>query len=118
VDDLSAARSRLDLAAVEAGSDAAAAATEPLRAMLSADVDAQRSTPLALVRPLVSFATVVLRELGVPPVVRDRFQVERFADDDYALTPASLAALGGDVGELALVWGAAKAMAHRRRHQS
>jgi hypothetical protein len=108
----------LNQLAQQAGAMAAAKVDEPLRTLLSQDVDAQRTTPLALVRPLVSFATDVLSRLGVPPVVRDEFQVQRFAEDEYGLTPASLAALGEDVGDLALAWGAAKAMAHRRRHQT
>ena len=42
----------------------------------------------------------------------------RFPDDRYGLTPASLAVLGDEVGDLALAWGATKALAHRRRHAS
>ncbi len=101
----------------DAGVRAQVAVAEPLRAMLSADIDEQRTTPLALVRPLVAFATEVLSEVGVPPVVRDEFAESRFPDDEYGLTPASLAVLGDRVGEMALTWGAAKAMAHRRRHE-
>jgi hypothetical protein len=103
--------------AAEAGQRAAAAISEPLRELVAADVDAQRNTPLGLVRPLVSFATGVLRTVGVPPVERDDFERSRFSDDDYRLTPVSLAALGPEVGDLGLAWGAAKAMAHKRRHQ-
>jgi hypothetical protein len=87
-----------------------------LRALLFADIDDQRTTPLALVRPLVGFATDVLSHAGVPPVVRDEFHTLRFPDDPYGLTPASLAVLGEQVGELAIEWGAAKALVHRRRH--
>jgi hypothetical protein len=101
----------------EAGARAQDAVAEPLRAMLSADIDEQRTTPLALVRPLIAFATAVLSETGVPPVVRDEFAKSRFPDDIYGLTPASLAVLGEGVGEMALAWGAAKAFAHRRRHE-
>jgi hypothetical protein len=100
-----------------AGRQAAAEVSAPLRAMLGCDIDDQRTTPLALVRPLVAFATGVLRRAGVPPVVRDEFQIRRFPDDVYGLTPASLAVLDDRVGDLAIAWGAAKAMAHRRRHQ-
>jgi len=102
--------------ALEAGEEAARQVAPALRSMLSAGVGDQVSTPLALVRPLVVHATRVLKEMGVPPVDRDDFHKTRFPDDVYALVPASLSELGDEVGELAVVWGAAKAMAHRRRH--
>ena len=95
-----------------AGRQAAASVAEPLRALVSADVDDQWTTPLALVRPVVAFATGALERAGVPPVVRDEFQESRFPDDLYGLTPASLAVLGEEVGDLAIAWGAAKAAAH------
>jgi hypothetical protein len=88
-----------------------------LRVLVAADVDAQRSTPLTVVRAAVSYPTEVLREAGVAPVPRDPFVSERFPDDPYGLTPASLGVLDPDLAELAIAWGAAKAMAHRRRHQ-
>ena len=59
----------------------------------------------------------MLEAAGVPPVVRDPFAEERFPDDPYGLTPASLAAVDPALAEPALTWGAAKALAHRRRHQ-
>jgi hypothetical protein len=99
-----------------AGEQAAQKAAGPLEDLLLSDVDQQWTTPLAIVRPLVAFASDVLEVAGVPEVVRDDFQVSRFPDDRHGLTPASLAALGGDVAELALIWGAAKALAHRQRH--
>jgi hypothetical protein len=100
----------------DAGEQAASAVEAQLRELLGADVDQQWTTPLALVRPLVGFATVVLAKAGVPGVKRDEFQVTRFPEDEYGLTPASLAALGEEVAGLALAWGAAKALAHRQRH--
>jgi hypothetical protein len=87
-----------------------------LAALLSADVDAQRSTPLEVVRSAVSYPTAVLRGAGVAPARRDDFAEARFPDDPYGLTPASLKDVDPEVGDLALAWGAAKAMAHRRRH--
>lgn len=89
---------------------------EALRALVRADVDAQRTTPLAVVRSVVPYPTEVLREAGVAAAPRDRFQSERFPEDAYGLTPATLQALDPALGDLALAWGAAKAMAHRRRH--
>jgi hypothetical protein len=106
----------IDGLAQAAGRQAADSVAGPLRALLCADIDDQRTTPLALVRPLVAFATDVLSHAGVPPVVRDEFQMLRFPDDRYGLTPTSLAALGERVGEVAIAWGAAKALVHRRRH--
>ncbi|MFZ0664555.1 MAG: hypothetical protein WAM97_02290 [Acidimicrobiales bacterium] len=110
-------RSEVSALAMEAGRVAAGELAAPLRELVTAGVDAQRNTPLGLVRPLVSHATAVLRAVGVPPVERDDFERSRFSNDDYRLTPVSLAALGPEVGDLALAWGAAKAMAHKRRHQ-
>jgi len=103
-------------AAEEAGRRAGEEVLGQLAALAAADVDAQHSTPLEIVRRAVSYPTGVLRDAGVPPVVRDRFAEERFPDDDYGLTPASLVAVDPALGDLALAWGAAKAMAHRARH--
>jgi hypothetical protein len=104
--------------AESAGGRAAAEVEGQLRDLLSSDVDQQWTTPLALVRPLVSYAGEVLAGAGVPGIERDEFQTLRFAGDDYGLTPASLAVLGDRVGELAIAWGASKAIAHRLRHRS
>ena len=87
-----------------------------LRALLEADIDAQTTTPLSLLRQAVRFPTEVLRAGGVPPVQRDSFAEASFPDDDYDLAPASLADVDPDLLEPGLAWGAAKAMAHRRRH--
>ncbi|MDE3086628.1 MAG: hypothetical protein KGJ77_07660 [Acidobacteriota bacterium] len=100
-----------------AAAEAAAGIGDELRAALAADVDRQRTTPLAVVRGAVAVPTAALAEAGVPPVVRDRFAEARFPEDPYGLTPASLASLSAEVGELALAWGAAKAAAHRARHR-
>jgi hypothetical protein len=105
-------------AAARAGEDAAADVTARLRVLLAAPVDDQRATPLQVVRGAVTYPTDVLVRAGVPPVGRDRFAAERFPDDPYGLTPASLDALDPALAEPALRWGAAKAFAHRRRHAS
>jgi hypothetical protein len=109
-------RDRVMAEAAVAGRHAQQEVAATLQALLAADVDAQRSTPLAVVRAAVSYPTEVLRAVHVPPVPRDPFVSERFPDDPYGLTPASLAALDPELGEAAIAWGAAKAMAHRRRH--
>ncbi len=101
-----------------AAADAAAELSVELAALAAADVDQQRVTPLQLVRGVVAYPTAVLAAAGVPPVVRDHFAEDRFPADHYGLTPASLAALDPAIGELALAWGAAKAIAHRQRHGS
>jgi hypothetical protein len=109
-------RDQVMAGAAAAGGRAQQEVAATLPALLAADVDAQRSTPLAVVRRAVSYPTEVLRAAGVPPVPRDPFVSERFPDDPYGLTPASLAAMDPELGEPAIAWGAAKAMAHRRRH--
>jgi hypothetical protein len=88
-----------------------------LSAFAHTDVDAQASTPLSVLRAAVAAPTAVLRDAGVPPVARDRFAEERFPDDTYGLVPASVAAVDPALTDVALRWGAAKAMAHRRRHR-
>jgi hypothetical protein len=87
-----------------------------LRDLLAADVDAQATTPLAVVRAAVVYPTGVLLRAGVPAVVRDAFDEARFPDDIYGLTPASLAAVDPQLTDPARAWGAAKAMAHKARH--
>ena len=86
--------------------------------LLRSDIDAQRRTPLEVVRGALGYPTAVLEHAGVPEVQRDRFAEERFPDDHYDLTPASLGALDPALAEVALVWGAAKAATHRRRHRN
>ena len=109
-------RDRVLARAEVAGRRAGHEVTAQLHALLGADVDGQSSTPLAVVRAAVSYPTEVLRHAQVPPVPRDPFVSERFPDDPYGLTPASLQAMDPDLGEPAVAWGAAKAMAHRHRH--
>lgn len=101
-----------------AGHESAAAVADGLRTLAMLDVDAQRTTPLEVVRrAVVPGPTTVLAGAGVAPLQRDRFVAERFPDDAYGLTPPSLAALSPDLAELAIAWGAAKAAAHRARHR-
>jgi hypothetical protein len=105
-------------AAAAAGEEARRAVVPDLRALLATDVDAQRSTPLAMVRRAVPIASAVLDGAGVPPVERDADAERLFPDDPYDLTPAALADLDPSVHEPGLVWGAAKAhvvLARRRR---
>jgi hypothetical protein len=99
------------------GVEAAAALAPPLRALLAADVDDQRSNPLAIVRSAVTWPAAVLRAAGVAPPERDDFDRAHFPDDEYGLTPMTFGDLGPEVQELGIVWGAAKAHTHLQRHK-
>ena len=88
-----------------------------VRALLARDVDAQATTPLALVRGAVRYPTEVLAAAGVPPVDRDPVAAEGFPDDVYDLTPGSLADLDPDLVEAGITWGAAKAHTVLRRRR-
>jgi len=109
-------RATVVAAAGEAARRAGTEAGEALAALLGADVDDQTRTPLEVVRDALAGPTAVLAEAGVPAPRRDDFARTRLPHDRYGLAPASLAAVDPEVGALALRWGAAKAMAHRRRH--
>jgi hypothetical protein len=104
-------------AAEEAGEQARVEVAPAIHELLAADVDAQRTTPLALLRHAVHYPTAVLRQAGVPAVERDGFAERSFPDDVYDLSPASLADLDPSLAEAGLAWGAAKAFVHRRRHR-
>ncbi|MFZ6004199.1 MAG: hypothetical protein ACOYXM_09730 [Actinomycetota bacterium] len=105
--------------ATEAGETARSLLMEELRVLLTADVDAQRSNPLALIRRAVVHPTRVLHAHGVPPVARDSDAERLFPDDTYDLSPASFAEVDPSLQDLGLEWGAAKAhvMLRRRRDQ-
>ncbi len=88
-----------------------------LRAELTRDVDEQTTTPLSLVRRAVTGPpTALLDELGVAPAGRDAVDERLHPADVHALGPATFADLGPEVAEAAIVWGAAKAHVHLRRH--
>jgi len=104
-------------AATRAGDDAAEAVDRALGQLLAGDVDEQRGTPLSVLRWAVRFPTAVLDGAGVPPVVRDEFAEQRFPEDRYDLAPAGFADVDPALHDLGLAWGAAKALAHLRRHR-
>jgi hypothetical protein len=108
---------QLHEAAARAGRSAIAEVGPRLRAFLDRDVDAQSTTPLAILRQAVAYPTQVLRDAGVPPVVRDGFSESNFPDDVYDLTPAKFADIDPSLADPGLAWGAAKAMAHLQRHR-
>ena len=104
-------------AAAAAGEQARAEMGPAIRQLLEADIDQQRSTPLAMLRVAVRYPTLVLHEASVVPAARDRFAVEAFPDDDYDLSPAALADVSPSLTALGITWGAAKAFEHKRRHR-
>jgi len=105
-------------AAQSAGREAATAVAPRVRALLAADIDEQRTTPLAILRAAaVRYPTDVLAQAGVPEVVRDRAAEELFPDDVYDLVPASFTDLDPELADVGLRWGAAKAFEHKRRHK-
>ncbi|MGI9023576.1 MAG: hypothetical protein ACR2HV_10180 [Acidimicrobiales bacterium] len=108
---------RVEAAAAEAGERARAEIGARIRALLHADIDDQRTTPLALLRSAVSFPTAVLAAAGVPPVPRDRAQRDLFPDDVYDLNPATFADVDPALAGPGMAWGAAKAWTHLQRHQ-
>jgi hypothetical protein len=105
------------LAAAEAAAEPATAATVgKLRELFACDPAEQRTTPLQIVRSIVAAPTAILRDAGVPGVVRDAFEERAFPDDDYDLVPRTLGDLGDpDLGPLLLAWGLAKAAVLRSR---
>src|SRR5437588_12971244 len=73
--------------AAAAGRQAADEVGPQVRALLDTDIDAQRTTPLSLVRSAVCYPTAVLQAAGVPPVVRDEQQERTLHEDGYDLGP-------------------------------
>ena len=105
-------------AARDAGRRAAEEVGAEVRALLATDIDEQWTTPLSLLRAAVRYPTRVLEDAGVPPVERDPIQERLLPGDIYDLSPASFADVDPALAEPGMVWGAAKALAHRRRHLS
>lgn len=105
-------------AARAAGERARAELMPVLRELLATDVDAQRSTPLAIIRRAVADATAVLRAAGVPSVERDAHAERLFPEDRYDLAPAAFGDLHPSVHEAGLTWGAAKAHVILRRRRA
>jgi hypothetical protein len=100
-----------------AGVRARAEVGASVRQLLAEDVDEQRTNPLTLLRHAVRYPTEVLRGAGVPPVRRDEFAERSFPDDIYDLSPTSFADVDPSLHEPGLMWGAAKAHVHLRRHR-
>ena len=100
------------------GAAAADRVAAELRALLARDPAEQAATPLEIVRTIVLEPTALLRELGVPEVVRDAFDERAHPDDVYDLAPRTLADLDPELGPELLVWGMAKARLVRPRGQT
>jgi hypothetical protein len=87
-----------------------------LGALLALDPEAQRATPLEIVRSAVREPTEVLRSAGVPEVVRDDFAERAWPHDVYALVPNTLADLGDEeLAPLHVAWGVGKATVIKAR---
>ena len=69
-------------------------------------------------RTIVVEPTALLRDLGVPEVVRDAFDERAHPDDVYDLAPRTLGDLEPELGPELLVWGMAKAKVLRGRGQT
>jgi len=90
-----------------------------LMALLSVDVDSQRTNPLQVLRGSTLMATALLIEAGIPQVRRDEFEVRSMPDDMFALGPLTWRDLGDDVHNAGIEWGAWKAamIISRRRDE-
>jgi hypothetical protein len=102
----------------EAGKRAYEALEPELRNLLTADIDAQRGTPLSILRRAVEWPTAVLSAAGAVPITRDPDDEARFPDDVYGLTPAAFSDFGEASGDAGLRWSVGKAFEHKRRHQN
>ena len=107
-------RVRADAGAAAEG--AATRVTRELEAFFAQDVEAQRTTPLVIVRSLRVEATEVLRQAGIPEIERDPYDERAFPDDIYGIVPKSMTELGDeDLGGALLAWGLGKARVLRDR---
>ncbi len=104
-------------AASEAGRRAGAEAGPALVQLLGTDIDTQATTPLAIARDQVRWATQALQAAGVVPSTRDAFAQRQDPDDLYDLVPGSFAAIDPALAEPGLHWGAAKAHVHLARRR-
>ena len=104
------ARATLDTAARDAAVTTTARVTDALRVLFGTEAEAQRTTPLEIVRTAAVDVAAVLAAAGIPPVERDAFDERAFPEDAYGVIPSSLSELGDeDLGPLQLAWGLAKA---------
>jgi hypothetical protein len=88
-----------------------------IRDLLSTDIDAQRATPLQLLRRGTAPVNRMLEAAGATPPVRDEVSRRLDPEDIYDLGPVAYADLGPVVAEAGIVWGAAKAHVHLHRRR-
>ena len=103
--------------ALLAGDHAKRQVVAELESLLETDIDAQRETPLSLIRRAVRFPSELLERLGVAPVERDQFAQRSFPSDAYDLSPATWSDVDPALQEPGLEWGAWKAHQHLARHR-
>lgn len=103
-------------AAEVAGQRAADEVGAELRRMAGPVHGELSTTPLTVIRAAVRFPAAVLRDAGVPGVVRDAYDERHFPDDHYGLTPRSFSDIDPALHEAGLRWGAARARSHLARH--
>ena len=84
--------------------------------LLGCDVEAQTTTPLALLRAATGGPSRLLAAWGVPVPPADRFESSMLANDPYRLGPANWADVDERLHEPGLAWGAWKAITVMRRH--
>jgi hypothetical protein len=101
-----------------AATDAAAFVERRLGALLATDIDAQRSTPLTVLRDAARFPVAVLHGAGARPVSRPDTVRWAFPNDPFDVTPATFKDLGEEVHQAGIVWGAAKASIHLQRRRA
>jgi hypothetical protein len=85
--------------------------------LVRADVDAQRGTPLTVLRAAVRHPTDLLTAADVSAPRRDPFAVEHFPADRYDLSPASWSDIDPALHEPGIMWGAWKAATVIRRRR-
>jgi hypothetical protein len=107
----------LEVAIVGASEKALEAVMGPLRTLLATDIDAQRGTPLTIIRTAVPYPTAVLATFGAQVPHRDPGDAGRFPDDIFALTPATWADIDESVADPGLRWSVAKAFEYKRRRR-
>ena len=92
--------------------------TTELFQLLIADVDAQRTNPLHILRRSSLIATRALQQANISPVHRDEFDKSALPDDVYAIGPHTWRDLSEEVHEAGITWGAWKAATVIQRRRS
>jgi len=89
-----------------------AASIPRLNELAAQDLDAQRTTPLEILRTSAAIVTAALTDAAVPEPDAIEFGQP---GDPYGVGPMAFADLGADVADAGLAWGAAKAHVHLQR---